>query len=215
MFDMPIKEWFIAERDRLRGMSWDQRCGHIWYYYKWHMILFLALISALILWRHGVSYARQEVLISGVFINADTSEEGYNAIKAYSEKAGRSDARSDVIETLVIRFTNPDPRSDDASMITQLDAMIAAKGLDYIICDEDALSWYAAADALLDLSELFPTETLITKPTAEGIEKAVGLSLEGSAFETNYALKNGPVYFAVLSNAPHLSEIPAFYRWLI
>jgi len=214
VFDMPLSLWFQTERERLQGMTWPERLRHIWDYYKLHLLILAALIAGLVLWQTGRRYAAQPVVLSGVFVNVDTTQEGYQTLKAYAEATGRPEARSDVIETLVIDFTNPDPRSEDASLISQLDMMIAARELDYLICDEQALRWYAASDALLDLRELFPEAAAITLPTAAGEEKTVGNVLRGSAFDRQYGFRGETVYFAVPANAPHAEELASFWQMI-
>ena len=76
-----MKKWLRAEWEKLAPMTWKQRWEYIWEYYK------LALIAAAVLIVFTVSmvrsslYQQKKLLISGIFINTTTTEEGYAFVK--------------------------------------------------------------------------------------------------------------------------------------
>lgn len=73
MFNGTIGKWYRDEKEKLRPMSWRSRLDHLWTYYRFHALAIIGTVLIIIFAIQGQILARQDVLISGSFINTDTS----------------------------------------------------------------------------------------------------------------------------------------------
>ena len=208
---------------RLRGMTWRERVEYLWTYYRYHALAALGAIIIAVLAAYGLSEARKDVLISGIFINIDTSDEGYAHLSDgyWQACGGRRGTRADIIETMKIRYSQEDPDQDSVTLMTSIDTMISARSLDYMVLDETALSYYGPLENCADLESALPPELYARLSdravSSYGIERggeyAAALELTGSPFESRYGLKGGRAYLVITANAKDPEKVEQFIKY--
>ena len=225
MINQTIPQWFREECSKLQPMTWRQRLDYFWTYYKIHTFLLIGCIALLISYCAAQNHANKEVLISGVFINTDTSAAGYDHLSEdYWQYCGaNADQRVDIIETLIIDFSHGDVSSDTSDKIMQMDALIATASLDYMILDETALEFYAPQELCMDLTQVLSAdqleqygENLVSVFGLEHQEDYVAaLDISESSFAQMYGLSQKPSYLVFLFNTPHPEKIQMFLAYLL
>ena len=223
MFKSSIGEWFRDEREKLRPMSRQKRLEHLWTYYRFHALAIIGAIAILVLLIYGQMIANQDVLISGIFINTDTSKEGYEYLSDgyWSSCGGDRHTRADIIETMVIRYSRENPDQDSITMMTSIDAMISARTLDYMLLDASALSYYGPLENCADLSKVLPKEfydglsdRIVTVHGIEsGGEYPAAIDVTGSDFGQRFGLTADPSYLVVAANAKDMDKVAAFLEY--
>ena len=195
----------------MKTMPPKKRLEHLWSYYRYYFLAIIVVIAIAIGLVQGQIRANQDVLISGVFINTDTSADGYQYVSNdyWSYCGGDSNARADIIETRMIGYTDEEYSGDNAKYITQIDTLILAGDLDYMILDDTAFRFYAAQGVCRDITAVL-SENQQTR-LADKLEYAInldtqtsycaGLNLSGSSFENRFGLTAQPSYLVILSNA--------------
>ena len=224
MKPLPIYVFFKEQWQLMRKMPPKKRLEHIWEYYRFYLLGFLALVVLLGFVIQGQVRKHQEVLVSGIFINTDTSDEGYSFLSHDYWHLHGSDQnkRVDLIETVIIDFSDISNSQDSGNMILQVDALIAAKELDYMILNEEAFQFYTSRGLCMDLSSILdPTqmatleERLVFADSPEQeMSVCFGLNLTDSVFSSKFGLTAEPSYFVVLSNAPHMSQLSDYLQYL-
>ena len=103
-------------------------------------------------------YQQKKLLISGIFINTTTTEEGYAFVKEdyWAHCGADSETRSELIEVRNIAYNAEQPTAMDANAVMTVDAMIAVGDLDYIICDRTAAEFYGRQEYCHDLAQKLP-----------------------------------------------------------
>lgn len=208
-----MKKWLRTEWEKLAPMTWKQRREYIWEYYK------LALIAAAVLIVFTVSmvqnslYRQKTLLISGIFINSTTTEEGYAFVKeGYWEHCGAdSDTRAELVEVRSIRYNVEQPTAMDANAVMTVDAMIAAGDLDYIICDLTAAEFYGRQGYCFDLSQELPSGNWNLLQTSTGF---TAIALTGSRLEQEFGLYAQPSYILFPITAPDWARCERFLNYL-
>lgn len=225
MINQTLPQWLREEIEKMRPMSPRKRWEHFWTYYKIHTLLVLGGIVLLFGFLSAQIHAGKEVLISGVFLNTDTRAEGYTYLSDgyWKHCGGNKQQRVDMIETLMIDFSKGVVADDSADRIMQVDALIAAKTLDYMILDETALEFYAPQELCMDLTQVLSPEQLERLRenivTVYGLERkedyAAAIDITNSAFAKKFGLTKAPTYLVVVCNAPAAENIPEFLDYLL
>lgn len=208
-----MKKWLRAEWEKLAPMTWKQRWEYIWEYYK------LALIAAAVLIVFTVSmvrsglYQQKKLLISGIFINTTTTEEGYAFVKEdyWTHCGADSETRSELIEVRNISYNAEQPTAMDANAVMTVDAMIAVGDLDYIICDRTAAEFYGRQEYCHDLAQKLPAGNWNLLQTDTGF---TAIDLTGSRLEREYGLYAQPSYILFPVTAPDWSRCERFLNYL-
>lgn len=208
-----MKKWLRAEWEKLAPMTWKQRWEYIWEYYK------LALIAAAVLIVFTVSmvrsslYQQKKLLISGIFINTTTTEEGYTFVKEdyWAHCGADSETRSELIEVRNIAYNAEQPTAMDANAVMTVDAMIAVGDLDYIICDRTAAEFYGRQEYCHDLAQKLPAGNWNLLQTDTGF---TAIDLTGSRLEREYGLYAQPSYILFPVTAPDWSRCERFLNYL-
>lgn len=208
-----MKKWLRTEWEKLAPMTWKQRWEYIWDYYK------LALIAAAVLIVFTVSmvrsglYQQKKLLISGIFINTTTTEEGYAFVKEdyWTHCGADSETRSELIEVRNIAYNAEQPTAMDANAVMTVDAMIAVGDLDYIICDRTAAEFYGRQEYCHDLAQKLPAGNWNLLQTDTGF---TAIDLTGSRLEREYGLYAQPSYILFPVTAPDWSRCERFLNYL-
>lgn len=192
-----------AESRKLASMTLQQKWQYLWGYYRFHALAVLLVLALVLGLAFGQHYSQQEVLVSGIFINTDTSDAGYRYIEeGYRQSSGR-EGRVDVIETVSVSYTQTgQPNSEAGKVIASIDAMLAANSLDYMVIDASALNFYGPLQLCMDLETLLTPEQLASledrlvyvKGLESGETYCAAIDLTGTSFDNQFSLSAQPSY---------------------
>ena len=194
-----------------------KKLEHIWIYYKWYILVGVAVICMLVSIAGTVADNRRETLISGIFINNSTSPEGYAHLMGdyWEYCGGNEDQKVELVAGRTIHFDSEGLSQEDAAAFMIVSSMIAAKSLDYIITDRASLDDFVEQEVVMDLRELLPAETLADWGTIEEGGIAAALGLEDTAFGRNYLLTAEDSCILVIANAQNRENVVRFLEYLM
>lgn len=200
----------------MRGMPLDKKIQHIWFYYRWQIIVALLVLCVLVSLVQQTAYNRKESLISGIFINNSTSAEGYAHLKegylSYCGDDGRH--RVELVEARQIDFGAEVLPQTDAANSMLLTSMISARALDYIITDEATLAALDQQEVVLDLASVLPQTMLEELDVIHSSTGVIGIRLTDTPFDRTYPLSAEDSCILFISNTPSTQNIPRFLEYL-
>ena len=198
-----------------QALPLKKKLEHIWIYYKWYLLAGAALICMAVSIAGTVANNRKEILISGIFINNATSQEGYAYLtEGLLEYCGGGDRNVELITGRAIDFNAENPSQEDASAFMIVTCMIAAGTLDYIITDQASVDNFVEQEVVLDLRELLPEQKLAGWDTIEHNGAVTALALEGTAFAADHPLSAPDSCILVVANAPHREGVVKFLDYI-
>lgn len=211
-----IPSWLQKEREKLAPLSPAGRWEYIWAYYKWWFLVLVVFISITITW---IQYSRsldRPLVLSGIFINTATTDEGYAFVKEDFRKfvSGEEDTRSELIEAQRILYNVEKPTAMEANAVMSVDAMIACGALDYIICDREAMEFYTGLEYCMDLGQLFPTGLPEDIPVLETPTGRTAIDLTGSRLNQEFGLSAQPSFLLFPSTAVRRENCVLFLKYL-
>lgn len=211
-----IRNWLQSERKKLATMSTRKKADYIWTYYKWWILGAAMLVVFAVSGIQNAQYQNRPVLISGIFVNTSTSAEGYAYVKEdylqYADPQGTG--RVELIESYTVDYYAEQPGSTDVNAIMGLDAMIASRTLDYMICDAATLERFDKLGFVLDLETMISQEELSRWNTVQSENGTVAIDLTGSSYEMQFGLGAEPAYIFVLDNTERPDNCVDFIRYL-
>lgn len=212
-----FKEKALREWNAFRAMSFRKKLEHIRLYYQWHLIVLAAAIAIIVSWVQMSSYNNREQLISGVFVNTATSEEGYAYLRdGYWEACGsRKNTRVELQANRPITFYQDYSTQTDVTNFMIVSSLMAARDLDYIITDAASLDFFESEEVTTDLRTILPESTLSRFHTYERGTGIIAIGLEGTAFASKFPLTGEESCVLVVNNARDMNKIARFLDYLL
>lgn len=212
-----FKEKMQQEWNAFRQMTFRKKIDHILEYYRWHLLVVAVVIVIIAVSVSQIRYNQRQQLISGIFVNNATSEEGYAYLRDGYWKycGGSSRERVELIDSRTIRFDLEPAPQEDAANFMILASMIAAKSLDYIITDAASLPFFDGQEVALDLREILPAETLANLQTFETPTGIIGIGLADTTLAKTYSLYAEDSYILIINNAPNRDAVVRFLDYLL
>lgn len=201
----------------LKGLPFQKKLEHIWNYYR--TAIFVALCALImIVWgiQAGITGSK-EVLISGLMINTDISQDGADFLEHdYWQFCGGSRRqRVDLLRGREIHFDGDFSSQADQANFLLLSVMVSSKDLDYILCDEATIRPLDAEEILMDLRNLLPEEQLAQLDTVETPSGVVAIRLSGTEFARKYPFTVEDPCLLVLSNTQSPERVVQFVNYLL
>lgn len=199
-----------------KALSFRKKLEHIRIYYKWHIVVVVAVICLIASVIGTVMNNQKEVLISGMFLNNATSQEGYAFLENgfWEACGGSSDQRVELVTGRSVNFTADTPSQQEASSLMVFTCMVAAQTLDYVVTDEASVAHLVEQEVVMDLKTLLPAEILAQWDTIEHNGVVAALRLEGTFFAENYPLAVEDSCILVIGNAPHQDNTLRFLDYI-
>lgn len=150
-------------KDTLKDMTWEERLEHLWEYYKWYAIGFVAVVAIIVSVICSWVENSKEVLYSGVTVNMAITEEGaaYLQDELFQKLRGEDETqRVDLTQHSLANLEEAKDASYALSNAMKLASMITAGEVDYVILDAYSLSYYSSNDSFNSLEALFTPEFL-------------------------------------------------------
>lgn len=201
---MPVMDEFKEERAALKNKTLKEKLSYFWYYYKWHVIVTIIIIAAVISLIHTYITGK-DVGFYAVMLNSGATEN----VEAYSQEVaealGIDTEKYEVLfdTTMYVDFNNMDDTTVASSQ--KMMVYIAAAEFDIIVTDTASLEHYAYTDTLYDLRDLLSEEQLEKyEPYFYYIDKKVldEKQAASDAMDTSYV----PVYPADPSKPEDMAE---------
>lgn len=212
----------VSEREKLKAMTPRDRAWYIWEYYKFPIIgVFVALVVA---WNIGAAIYRgtYDTAFYCVYLNNRSDMELNTAPleQGFSQYLGLGEKELITTESSFISYGDSATELSYASM-AKLTALISAKELDVIIGDMENLEHYGSMDGFLDLEATLPEdllplvqEHLVYVKGSDGVSRAYGVSLSGTAFADESHLAQQPPVLGIISNSKHKDRSVALLRYI-
>lgn len=212
----------------LRAMTPKQRIEHIWYYFKWHIIIFLGCIIAAASLISSM-LAQKESVLGGGFINISVSESGVEYLADEYLQVMEYNAKKQEVFLYDSGMTgmSADQMMQNPNLTISFMTMIGAKKFDYLLMDEVALNHYKEQGLFMDLHSVFSADFLQSNEhlliysdtydedgNALGQLYPVGICIDAIPFATEHIESDAPVYLAFARNAVHPEKLAGFYDYL-
>ena len=224
MDDRTLKEIIREELKKLSKLSWGQRVGYVWDYYKPLLAAILGIIMVISI---GVTIYRNlqlNQLLQVYFVNCNALEVDGEQIAAefgeYIGGIGDHDVIS--IDTSIYVSENDNSQYGVANQM-KLVTMAAAKAMDLMLVDEEEYLKLAEQGYFADLSDYLSedqleewSDLLVEGPeTEDGTIPISALDLTEAPLITEKNVYAGnKVYGAVMANAVHTDLCDDFFSYL-
>lgn len=157
---MPVMDEFKQERENIKNGTPKQKLTYFWDYYKWHVIIGVIVIIAVVSFIHQMA-TRKETAFYALMLNATE----YNYLEdtsvntaAFTEYAGIDENKYQVIYDTSVQIGTE--AGDDYNSAQKLMVYIAAAELDVMVSDSDSLLKYAYQGQFRDLRDFLTKEQL-------------------------------------------------------
>ena len=158
---MPVMDEFREEREALKHGTLKQKMSYFFCYYKWHVIVIIAVIAFAISLIYQMVTQKDNAFFA-VLVNSLELESTEEYVQKYAEYAGiDTDTYAITIDTDL--HINPDPTSYDESTMASTQKImvyVAAGEIDILAGGEDILNSYAYNETFYDLREFLTPEQI-------------------------------------------------------
>lgn len=212
----------MTELEKLKKMSFRDKLWYIWEYYKFHMLAILGILLVIYVVATSIYRSSYDTVFSCVYIN-NRSEEALNTdlvTTDFREHLGLDKKQLISAESMYISYGNDATEFSYASM-AKISALVAARDLDVMICDQENFDHYTSLDGFCDLETTLPedvlslvSDRLVYGTTEEGVTAAYGIDLTGTAFADQSHLAMEPAILGVVGNTTHIDYVAEFLRYI-
>lgn len=156
---MPVMDEFKEERAALKNGTPKEKLSYFWDYYKWHVIVTVAVIIAAISMINSILNQKENALYVTI-INGMELAPAAEYPAAFAEYAGIDTGTYDVLFDTSMRINMNSLEQDTIASTQKLTTYLAAGQLDAFVSDEDIINQYAYNDTFCDLREILTAEQL-------------------------------------------------------
>ncbi len=211
------------EWKKLSKLTWKERFGYIWDYYKPQMAI---LVGILLLVNIGMTVYRNmqiEEVLQAYLVNCNSMEVDAEAVsKGFAEYiGGLEEHQVATVNTTLIEEGKDAPQSQSSMAETmKLTALMAAQAMDVVVLDELAYETYLEKGFLMDLSDVLSKEQkaqwqecLMTEENGSAVY-AVDVT-DSSVLAQHDAYFGRAAYAAVIVNSVNMDMSLAFIEYLL
>lgn len=206
----------------LSKMTRTQKADYLWTYYKWVLVIAVAVIMVIGIIISCVKNANIEVLYSGAAVNVRITEcgetyltDGWEMVLGGTEEK----QRVDFITTYFEREQDSENIEIDSAAAIQITAMVAAQQLDYIIISESELSYYQSAvsslETIFDLHQLAKyADMTVYLEDETGNAYPAAIDISDCLFTQKNIAAKGKIYIAFPGNTTRTKRNIEFLEYL-
>ena len=220
-----VNKWDELKKT-LKNLTWQERIEHLWEYYKWYAIGFVAAVAVIVSLICSWVENSKEVLYSGVTVNMSITEEGvaYLQDDLFQKLGGMEKTqRVDLMQHSLANLEEAKDTSYALSNAMKLASMITAREVDYVILDAYSLSYYSGNDSFSSLEELFTQEFLAQfegkivtyKSDDNNQEYPVAIDISDMPFVKKNMASVDKVYIAFPGNTGRNARNAEFLEYLL
>jgi len=155
--------WFQRLKNDMKDMTFGEKLGHLWEYYKWVAIVGVILIVATVSVVLSVIQNTKELVYGGVVINLEVTEEGNAYLKEGWFEAQGADEKKQRIELDTVYISNLGSGTYSeisAASVTKLTTMVDMGEVDYVLTEVDAIGYLSDKGLFSALDTMFTPEQL-------------------------------------------------------
>lgn len=223
MDERSVKEIIREELQKLKELTWGQRLGYIWDYYKPLMVAILAIAALISI---GVTiYRNKQIdhLLNVYMVNCNPiSTDGEALAQDFGEYLGGLDKNQMVTFDTSISLGEDTSQYGMAGQM-KLTTLTAAGEIDILLLDPESYQKYSAIDYFADLTTLLSEEQLAAwsdllvgadgEPADGGAVYAVDLT--DSPVLVSTEAYSGPVYGCVLAKQEYSKLCDDLFAYLL
>lgn len=217
-----LRAWRAAEAAKLRPLSFREKTGYIFMYYKGWMLALLLVVMAAGYVGDAVVQSHKEIILQGFFTNdegnffpAEQLEQDYAAILGLGRR------QRIVFDDDLYIDLNDEATEYTAASNGKLIAYMAVGELDFVVTTQAVYEHYAGDVPMQDFSQLLPetlynalADRLITGTDKDGNPAPVALDMRESRFLSGADTDDGTRYVMFVPyNAPHTDALCAFIAY--
>ncbi|MDO4298678.1 MAG: hypothetical protein Q4C59_09445 [Lachnospiraceae bacterium] len=226
MDERSVKEIIREEWKKLSGLTWGQRLGYIWDYYKPLMVVMLVIAAAISI---GVTIYHN-LQINHVFqtywVNSNSFEFNSDEVAAeFAEYIGGIGKNDEITVDASVQYSLTENTQYSMAAQMKLTALMATGDMDVLLLDGEIYEHFMEVGAAFqELSELYPEEQLkIWEPylvkgenTESGGEGVYALLVtDAPVLKRLNAYPEGEVYAVVMTGTKHPEECAQFLNYLL
>lgn len=219
------KEKFAQEWKKLSGLSWRQRIGYLWDYYKIVPVILIAVIFLISLTVNIVHGLNMEQVLQAVFVNSDSLRADTDRLEQdFAGYLGGMEKNQELMFDYSLTLDLEGLDTGSAAAITKITAYSMNGKLDCMILPEDIYLDYVGRGMFMRLEDVLDEEeqeawreALDERKQPEDTERfAYGVRLDGAGVLEDYGLYGGrPVYLAIPGNAAQTEMTVKFLHFLM
>lgn len=157
---MAVMDEFKESREAIKNASLKEKISYFFYYYKWHVIITLLVIIALVSFIYG-QVTRKDLSFHAVLLSAwENPSEAPTFIYDFYDFAGIDSSKSEIYldTSILIDKDNPALIEENNASSQKLMVLTAAQDLDMMLATKTAFLRYAYDDVFYDLREILTKE---------------------------------------------------------
>lgn len=153
-----ISDEIREQKKKLKDMTMKEKAGYIFYYYKWHILIALVVVSVAGSFIHNLMTRKEDVFFLEV-INSNVPLDGTgDLIEPYQEKAADFDPEK---QQMTADYSYIDVNGGDyMNMATdqKVTAMLTVGSIDAMIAPPSVIEKYKATECFTDMREVLPED---------------------------------------------------------
>ena len=214
----------MEKKADFKTMSKKKIIEHIWEYYRWHIIVSIAVVAGLSsLIYHFATYVEPSFNVVMLNCYNALNDNSNSAFEPFLEQQGIDVPAKDAVElNSNLYFLEDDSEGTNYMYLQKLIALVAAGGQDVFLGNGEIFSAYTREGALMDLSTVFSEEFLenyeLVYTTDAGTSEKYPCAI--TIRENKWLTDNG-YYFSdhcnigIFENNAHLDTAIAFVEYML
>jgi hypothetical protein len=216
--------WFQRLKNDMKDMTFAEKLGHLWEYYKWFAIGAVVLIIVTISVVSSVIENSKELVYGGMVVNLTVSEEGNTYLKeGWFEALGAdSDQQKIELDTMYMPdMDTPTYTETSRANVTKITTMITAGYVDYILADAYAVHYLCSGGSFSALDTVLPEEILeqfegkLVTYEDDKETYLVAIDISDLPFVKEHVMSKDKTYIAFPGNTGRTERNAAFLQYLM
>lgn len=189
---MPVMDEFREEREALKHGTPKQKFAYFLDYYKWHVIITVAVIAfAASMIYHVVT--SKDMAFSVTLVNAYEMGSGEEHMAAFADYAGIDTEEYDVMADASMHIDNTSLDQETIASSQKLMVLVAAGEIDALMSDGALIDQYAYSESFYDLREVLTPQQLEQYESCFFyMDQAVAQAISEAQEDPNYDYSQAP-----------------------
>ncbi len=201
--DMTSKEKHELEMKKLKSMTFGQKIGYLWEYYRIWLVVLVVVIMLISLFVTMYQNSQKVNLMTLGVANSSITSDSTEITDELIEMLGTGDKHETATVDTSYYF-NDDVELTDPNIIMKFSTMVAAQSMDVLICSENVMKYYSEQEMYLKPSEYLSSDQIAAM--GDRVSE-YGVRIDGSKLLDKWGLVlYEPVYFTVIANSPNVDN---------
>lgn len=201
--DMTSKEKRELEMKKLKSMTFGQKIGYLWEYYRIWLVVLVVVIMLISLFVTMYQNSQKVNLMTLGVANSSITSDSTEITDELIEMLGTGDKHETATVDTSYYF-NDDVELTDPNIIMKFSTMVAAQSMDVLICSENVMKYYSEQEMYLKPSEYLSSDQIAAM--GDRVSE-YGVRIDGSKLLDKWGLVlYEPVYFTVIANSPNVDN---------